>query len=50
MDKARELWNQILQRGFANQAQSWMEYFNLERYFASVITILKDFYFVHECV
>ncbi|KAK2145987.1 hypothetical protein LSH36_641g00031 [Paralvinella palmiformis] len=33
MEKARELWNQILQNGFINQAASWLEYFNLERSF-----------------
>ncbi|XP_013394832.1 squamous cell carcinoma antigen recognized by T-cells 3 [Lingula anatina] len=31
MAKARELWNQIMTAGFGNQAQMWMEYFNLER-------------------
>ena len=30
--KSRELWNGIMQQGFGNQAQMWLEYFNLERY------------------
>ena len=32
MEKSRELWNQVMQSGFGNQAQWWLDYFNLERY------------------
>lgn len=33
MEKARECWNTIMQQGFGNQAQMWLEYFYLERSF-----------------
>ena len=32
MEKARELWNDVMKAGFGNQAQKWLDYFQLERF------------------
>ena len=32
MEKARELWNDVMKAGFGNQAQKWLDYFHLERF------------------
>ena len=32
MEKARELWNDVMKAGFGNQAQKWLDYFDLERF------------------
>ena len=31
MEKARELWNEVIKSGFGNQARKWLDYFQLER-------------------
>ena len=36
MEKARELWNDVMKAGFGNQAQKWLDYFHLERFVLNV--------------
>ena len=31
MPRARELWNQVMQEGYGNQASMWLSYYRLER-------------------
>ncbi|XP_072043836.1 LOW QUALITY PROTEIN: squamous cell carcinoma antigen recognized by T-cells 3-like [Amphiura filiformis] len=33
MEKARGIWNDVMASGYGNQAQMWLEYYNLERTF-----------------